>query len=1306
MDKKNLPDAPHSAELHFPGGAIYRGKVAVRGLHALLFMAEHPVQENWRDIETATLTVFHPGGAGTADARLSVVFNGSAGHGLDVTVTGGLDEDSARALSMVLGKHRLSAEAAAGYREKFNADGIALLGDSLRAFTLSLGDHLFDLSTSPQHGISGRHEHYDALNSLKRNNKTFIAGMLEQLEAELAHPEKPRSKRGEDVLEEADASDLDLVGLSEIEEKLALDRITTDAVNLYRVDLESLTLRTGDLLALGAARVKTPFHPAYLCRSFRDALHRLGFSPSVIQDSLKFFHREWIKKLRGFYARLNNGLASDGLRPGLEDELYNTGSIMDSSGRRPVYKRGRPEQADDSGDPGDAKSNAAGGTEAANSSADTPARPAVERRGRQGRRATDPIIPDQGVDPASPQGPVQPRMKHDAMYDAVVHALSARHTEDSLSADATAESSTAATDAPSAEPATVIQALLQLQQHPEWISSKGSSQSLRELLEQHAGQLPALAGSRLQVESSNRLDFIDNVFSTIRGTLDVADDIKPTLNQLRIPLARLSLQEPRFFADPEHPAHQVLDKLSQLATAENFPNRVLEKKVGAIVDDIARSYDGDPGVFEIALKNLDRLVTQQETALRKNIERVVSTMEGQERLQQAQQSVEQLLETFIRPPSAPRVLLDLMDAGWRDLLVQIAVREGVESQAWQDQVGALQKILSALNNVERGDRPADGFQELASAVRGLKDDIRSAQPDNVGHEQTLEELSQILRGEVPLETYAVHESAGEAGISRARLEQLPRLNRWVKRVERLQIGTIMSYRDRQGFRRRMRLVWISDDRERYAFVNELGQKVAEISRIRLARKLSQGLKPPSSVDRMSVLNQSVYGTLAGAQERLSFKRNRDRVTHLINGESLMRQIERSVRHAQRRDAAHAFLHLDIDSFHLVNDVYDEVDGDQVLAEFARLLSQLNEKRSLAARLEGDTFGILLAYRAIDEAMVFADRVRSDISDSSITVAGEEVSFTTSIGVAPILQSTVDADEVLRQARDAGLVAKDHGGDRCVQFDIDEQQLIAYQREKTQSQRQLEDAIATDTLVLRAQPIVQSAMDGSRPASHHYEILLSIRQDNGSLLSPTEFIRSAERFGYINLVDRWVVRKVCEWISSLMDMQKVVPQLSINLSCSSLTNDTFTDYVLEQISEFGVGTSKICFEITETGAIENLTKAVDFVRTLRNIGCKFSLDDFGTGLSSYSYLRELPVDYVKIDGTFIRDILANRTDHAMVRSINDLAHFLGQETIAECVETLDIIEPLRELGVDYLQGWGVGMPRELPEVTRELEALET
>jgi EAL domain-containing protein (putative c-di-GMP-specific phosphodiesterase class I) len=192
---------------------------------------------------------------------------------------------------------------------------------------------------------------------------------------------------------------------------------------------------------------------------------------------------------------------------------------------------------------------------------------------------------------------------------------------------------------------------------------------------------------------------------------------------------------------------------------------------------------------------------------------------------------------------------------------------------------------------------------------------------------------------------------------------------------------------------------------------------------------------------------------------------------------------------------------------------------------------------------------------------------------------------------------------------------------------------------------------------------------------------------------------------MSLVDRWVVREAFSWISKLMDAQKVVPNLAINLSGTSVTDDSFMDYLLEQISEFGVGTSRLCFEITETGTISNLVKAADFVRAFRNIGCKFSIDDFGTGLASHNYLRELPVDYVKIDGSFVTGIHKNRSDYAMARSINDLAHFLGQETIAESVENDEIIVKLEEIGVDYLQGWGIGKPKLLAEVTDNLSSIE-
>jgi EAL domain-containing protein (putative c-di-GMP-specific phosphodiesterase class I) len=336
---------------------------------------------------------------------------------------------------------------------------------------------------------------------------------------------------------------------------------------------------------------------------------------------------------------------------------------------------------------------------------------------------------------------------------------------------------------------------------------------------------------------------------------------------------------------------------------------------------------------------------------------------------------------------------------------------------------------------------------------------------------------------------------------------------------------------------------------------------------------------------------------------------------------------------------------------------------------------------------------------------YAEKIRADIESSSVEIADQQVTFTVSIGVAPISDYSPGVADIIQFSKSAMQLAKNRGRNRVVEFEEDQGEIDQYRKKQAEEKSNLKKTIETNRFVLRAQPIVQTTIDGSSEKSQHYELLLGLKNEDGTLSSPVEFIESAERYGYMGLVDRWVVKEAFSWISKLMDSEKVVPNLSINLSGSSITDDRFMDYLLEQISEFGVGTSRLCFEITETGAISNLVKAADFVRAFRNIGCKFSIDDFGTGLASHNYLRELPVDYVKIDGTFIKEIDKNRTDYAMTRSINDLAHFLGQKTIAESVENTQIIEKLTEIGVDYLQGWGVGKPKLLRDIAAGLDDIE-
>ena len=916
----------------------------------------------------------------------------------------------------------------------------------------------------------------------------------------------------------------------------------------------------------------------------------------------------------------------------------------------------------------------------------------------------------------------QPRYQHEEMFDAVMSALNT--TRDMLhpaqtgaesAANGAAHSEGRAGGAaaeqvtiPAAQLLDVLQALQAQQPAQAPTTSLAELPPLETLVrEQAAPGVPATLGRK----DANRLDLVDNVFRTLHNNFEVSTDMVSSLAKLRAPLARLSLQEPRFFTEPGHPARRVLDKLSFLASADHTVSRPLQNKVAALIDRLATDYAADSSVFAEAEGELDTLISQQDRIVKRSIGHVISGLEGQERLTRAQRRVEQLLETQLSGDSVPTAVMDLLDqGGWRSALVQLALRESEDSVAWREESELLKSLLDTLNKSARGELEAGERRDMQYRLKALNNRLQQSNPGSVAHESALNRLHAVLSAKAPLASTAYASGVSSRGApGKERVERLPRLRRWLKRAQALEPGVRLRCRDKDGEQQRMRLAWVSEDRDRFAFVNERGQKVAELSAVQMARQLSRGARAPTPVDTMSVLDQSMYETLEGAQKTLSFERNRDSLTQLINGESLLQQLQRRLSHARSRSSEHAFLMLNIDKFALVNEVFDEASGDEVLGEFAQLLGQLDEHRASTARIQGDEFGILLTHYNVEEARKLADKIRRDIADSSIHIGQEAVSFTVSIGITAVNRASGSAESVLEQARGAVKIAKDQGRDRIVVFDIDRQEAHDYRSAREESQRQFEEALSANRLVLRAQPITQSAADGSEDESHglhHYEILLSLKDDDGKPQSPLDFIRSAERFGYVTLVDRWVVRETFAWISRLMDMQKEAPQISINLSGTSITDNDFLDYTLEQISEYGVGTSKLCFEITETGVIDNLPRAADFVRTLKNIGCKFSLDDFGTGVSSYEYLKELPLDYVKIDGMFITNIGDNPTDFAMAKSINDLAHFLGQKTVAECVENLDTLPALREIGIDYLQGWGIAPPRELGEIIGELADIET
>jgi len=1178
------------------------------------------------------------------------------------------------------------------------------LQDALTPFFNDLAGYILDISSRIKLPNSAANPHYDAAIILQRKSSHIAQRLLKQV-TDYFRELIPQSN--DDQLWQytpGNNTELNLIDPQDFEDFLAIDRTVSLGEDLHKLALEALTLRLATLIDADPNQVRLPVHVRQLCSALQRALKEEAIPQSVLSHIFDFFAKHFIRQLTHYYGPLNALLSDYGVLPTVEKEIQNKGSLLN---RNRLTRRPEP------------KSRAAkspGTLPELQYNTSTTSTSAHNDLNRFHRQVGDQLS---GV-----LGNVNPGTLYRSVIDALNFKreaegfadgnLLARGVAMSGTWDGATVASTELDQSRVADAQAIARALSALQRNSQAREGVRQSESLRAYLANNKDNIGGLQNSSgLTADSLNNLDMVDNLFGTIKSQLDVSADVKPALGNLQIPLAKLALLDPRFFVDHSHSARNVVDKLSRLASSANFPNKALESRINTIVDDIICDYENDDSVFDTALEKIEKLLTQQERALARNIDRVVRTQEGQQKLADARSEVSKMISARVSPPTTPKVLQDLIDCGWRDLLVLTHVKDGPNSAAWAEQIRTLDLLCLWLKERQDGaiddDLNVQRSMEAEPFIGLIGQQISSALPTNIAHEEVLEELRDVLAGNIEIEIAPVTQeqahSVPEPADIRARIEDLPRLRRWINRVEQLEQNSWLSYLDKSGRKKRMQLAWHSPQRDRYIFVDEKGQKVVDLSAIQLARQLSRGVQPLAPADRLSVVDQTMYHTLEHVQKSLSFARNHDSLTKLINRDTFYDQMRRALRHSQLKHAQHALLYINIDQFKLVNEVYDRISGDQVLLEFAKLLAQLHGKKSSSARVEADEFAVLLLDRSIADAMQIAENIRSDIEASSMDIDGESVSFTVSIGVAAILEYSPDVEEIVGAARSAMRHAKQQGSNRVVQFEEAQSRVRDYKIEKTRKRQDLENALASDRFILRAQPILQTAVSDRANATLHYELLLGLLNKDGSLSSPMEFIRSAERYGFMTLVDRWVVREAFTWISQLMDEQKVVPHLAINLSGASVTDDSFMEYLLEQISEFGVGTSRLCFEITETGTISNLVKAADFVRSFRNLGCKFSIDDFGTGLASHNYLRELPVDYVKIDGSFVTGIAKNRSDYAMARSINDLAHFLGQETIAESVESDAIIVKLKEIGVDYLQGWGVGRPKPLVEVTADLSSLE-
>lgn len=422
----------------------------------------------------------------------------------------------------------------------------------------------------------------------------------------------------------------------------------------------------------------------------------------------------------------------------------------------------------------------------------------------------------------------------------------------------------------------------------------------------------------------------------------------------------------------------------------------------------------------------------------------------------------------------------------------------------------------------------------------------------------------------------------------------------------------------------------------------------------------------------------------------------DPLTRMLNRKTFDSEVKQLIDNAHKHNARHVLAYFSIDQFQVINDTIGYASGDNLITNMAeQIKNQVNKSIDIVGRVSANEFAVVFSDRKLPHAVRAIQNILKSVAEFDFMSRGQQYPITMSSGFVVIDVNTTSSTRAISEANIACNLASKRGGNKVCAYQEDNAEIRKLEG-NLEWVMILKKALQENRFRMHAQAIHPLKLEEYKKPFHHYELLIRLSDEKGNPISPAEFIAAAEYYSMMPTLDRWVIRNVFKHISVLPE-QNPLPVFAINLSGQSLNDSQFLDFVRKEIKSSGVHPQMLCFEITEQVAVEDLNSINNFIASLKALGCKFSLDDFGTGMSSYAYLRSLDVDYLKIDGSFVKHIVNDDIARTMVQSINQVGQTMNLKIIAEYVENEQIVEILREMGVDYGQGYQIAKPRPIEEV---------